>query len=75
MVFQPIDTTAAYILIPYACWVGFAVMLSFRIWRLNPAPTGERRVRGQALAAGFRNNLVSNDERHGTGGNPHDPWQ
>ena len=35
VVFYPIDKIAAYILIPYACWVGFAVMLNFRIWRLN----------------------------------------
>ncbi len=34
--FYPIDTTAAWILIPYAAWVGFAAMLNLSIWRLNP---------------------------------------
>ena len=36
-VFHPIHETAAYILIPYACWISFAVMLNLSIWRLNPA--------------------------------------
>lgn len=36
--FRPIDALAAYLLIPYLLWVGFAVVLNFRIWRLNPAP-------------------------------------
>lgn len=36
-VFHPIDPLAAYLLVPYACWVGFAVVLNYRIWRLNPA--------------------------------------
>jgi len=34
--FFPIDATAAYILIPYAAWVSFAVLLNFSVWRLNP---------------------------------------
>lgn len=34
--FHPVHSTAAYLLIPYACWVGFAVILNHRIWRLNP---------------------------------------
>ncbi len=37
VVFHPLDATAAYLLIPYAGWVGFAVILNHRIWRLNPA--------------------------------------
>jgi len=36
-VFYPIDKTATLLLIPYGTWVGFAVMLNFRIWKLNPA--------------------------------------
>ncbi len=35
--FFPVDQMAAYLLIPYACWVAFAVILNYRIWRLNPA--------------------------------------
>ena len=34
--FHPLDQMAAYTLIPYAIWVGFAAMLNYRIWRLNP---------------------------------------
>ena len=33
--FFPIDQFAAYLLIPYAFWVSFAVALNYRIWRLN----------------------------------------
>ena len=35
--FHPIDETAAWILVPYAAWVSFAVLLNLSIWRLNPA--------------------------------------
>lgn len=34
--FYPISNVAAYLLIPYACWVAFAMTLNFSIWRLNP---------------------------------------
>lgn len=34
--FFSVNETAAYILIPYLCWVTFAAALNFRIWRLNP---------------------------------------
>lgn len=34
--FYPVDETAAYLLIPYACWVSFAAMLNLSIWRRNP---------------------------------------
>ena len=34
--FHPIDAAAAWILVPYAAWVSFAVMLNFSVWRLNP---------------------------------------
>jgi len=36
-VFHPIHQTAAWILVPYAAWVSFAVLLNLSIWRLNPA--------------------------------------
>lgn len=35
-VFRRVDPTAAYLLVPYALWVSFAVALNFRVWRLNP---------------------------------------
>ena len=34
--FYPLHPIAAYILIPYALWVGFAALLNYSIWRLNP---------------------------------------
>lgn len=34
--FYPLHPIAAYILIPYALWVGFATLLNYSIWRLNP---------------------------------------
>ncbi len=33
--FKVVDKRAAYLLIPYACWVAFATLLNFEIWRLN----------------------------------------
>ena len=39
VVFQPIDETAAYVLIPYLLWVTFAVALNFRVWQLNATLT------------------------------------
>lgn len=34
--FQPVDQTAAWLLVPYLCWVTFAGALNFTMWRLNP---------------------------------------
>lgn len=39
VIFQPIDETAAYVLIPYLLWVSFAVALNFRVWQLNATLT------------------------------------
>ncbi|MDX2313319.1 MAG: sensory protein TspO [Gammaproteobacteria bacterium] len=37
VVFHPVNETASYILVPYSLWVTFAMVLNFRIWRLNSA--------------------------------------
>ncbi|WP_109302445.1 TspO/MBR family protein [Aquimarina sp. AU474] len=33
--FKVVNTTAAYLLIPYVIWVAFAAALNFGIWQLN----------------------------------------
>ena len=33
--FYPISKAASYLLIPYICWVSFASVLNFAVWRLN----------------------------------------
>jgi translocator protein len=33
--FKKISVLAAWLLVPYICWVGFATALNFEIWRLN----------------------------------------
>ncbi len=33
--FKIVEPIAAYLLIPYLIWVGFAAVLNFEIWRLN----------------------------------------
>ena len=33
--FNVVDKKAAYLLLPYIAWVGFAMLLNFEIWRLN----------------------------------------
>lgn len=33
--FKIVDKLAAYLLIPYILWVGFALVLNFSIWKLN----------------------------------------
>ncbi len=34
-VFHPLEPRAAWLLLPYLCWVSFAAMLNFTIWRMN----------------------------------------
>ena len=33
--FRKISKTAAWLLVPYLLWVGFATVLNFQIWKLN----------------------------------------
>jgi benzodiazapine receptor len=35
LAFRPIDRFAAWLLVPYVAWVGFAAILNIAIWRLN----------------------------------------
>ncbi len=35
--FHPIHAGAAWLLVPYLCWVSFAMVLNLSIWRLNRA--------------------------------------
>lgn len=34
--FLPVSRVAAWLLAPYLAWVGFATVLNFTLWRLNP---------------------------------------
>jgi translocator protein len=34
--FSRVSRTAGFLLLPYICWVSFAAILNFSIWRLNP---------------------------------------
>ena len=40
VLFYPISSTAALLLVPYLAWVSFASVLTFSIWRRNPVSTG-----------------------------------
>ncbi len=33
--FGKISSTAAWLLVPYICWVSFALLLNYAIWKLN----------------------------------------
>lgn len=34
--FWPISRSAVFLLVPYLLWVGFAAVLNYAVWRLNP---------------------------------------
>ncbi len=34
--FSKVSRAAGFLLLPYICWVSFAAILNFSIWRLNP---------------------------------------
>ena len=36
VLFWPISTTAALLLVPYLVWVTIATALNFQVWRMNP---------------------------------------
>ena len=33
--FGKISSTASWLLVPYICWVSFALILNYSIWKLN----------------------------------------
>ncbi len=39
VLFWPISTTAALLLVPYLVWVSIASLLNFQVWRMNDAST------------------------------------
>lgn len=40
--FAGVDTTAAWLMVPYLAWVTFASVLNLAVWRLNPDAVGRR---------------------------------
>lgn len=38
VLFHAIDATAAWLLVPYAAWVSFALALNVKVWQLNRPP-------------------------------------
>ena len=39
--FHPVNTAAAWLLLPYLLWVTFAAALNFTVWRLNREPVSQ----------------------------------
>jgi tryptophan-rich sensory protein len=48
LAFHPVDAQAAWLLVPYLCWVTFASGLNFSIWRLNVGRFGAAAEGGKA---------------------------
>jgi translocator protein len=46
--FHSVHAWAAWLLVPYLCWVTFAAALNFAVWRLNRARSGGLRASGPA---------------------------
>ncbi len=44
LLFAPVSTAAAALLLPYLAWVTFAGVLNFTLWQMNRAPAPQRRV-------------------------------
>jgi tryptophan-rich sensory protein len=40
LAFAPVSALAAWLLVPYLAWVGFAGFLNWTLWRMNPAENG-----------------------------------
>ncbi len=40
LAFAPIHAGAAWLLLPYLCWVAFAAWLNLTLWRMNPETVG-----------------------------------
>jgi tryptophan-rich sensory protein len=40
MAFWRLHRLATFLLVPYLAWVSFATVLTFSLWRLNPAAFG-----------------------------------
>jgi tryptophan-rich sensory protein len=38
--FAPVHAGAAWLLVPYLCWVTFAGFLNWTLWKMNPAENG-----------------------------------
>jgi hypothetical protein len=41
--FAPVHAGAAWLLVPYLCWVTFAGFLNWTLWKMNPAENGAPR--------------------------------
>ena len=44
LLFAPVSTAAAVLLLPYLAWVSFAGVLNFTLWQMNRTPAQPRSV-------------------------------